>query len=433
MSLFGLFGPPDVNELKAKRNVKGLIKALRYRKSVHIRETAAKILGEIKDIEAVRPLIRKLKDSESAVRVAAAWALGTIEDTRAVQPLIMALSDSDSNLRREAASALGRIQNDQAIEPLVTALRDSDSDVRWRAERALAGMNSPWVVELLIRALTDSDSYIRCRAAKLLGELKDVTAVEGVIMALNDVDNNVRREAARALSKIGSTQAVEPLIVAVKDSDTHVRKDAAEALGQIGDIRAAGPLIEALKSSDKDLQQAAVIALTKIKQDWATVEVAEAIVPLLIAICASEQALFLTNLYHACEISLIRIGTPAVEPLIRMLNEKARTRRLVVSVLGQISDSRAARPLVATLLEERKADNHMPLALTTEVLKKMLEQSGADFALDELRIVARLNDKYEFGPIQLDCGFTTYEGGEVNLAHLKQLARQELIRRGENA
>ena len=42
-----LLGPPDVEKLKAKKDVKGLIKALRYEKDVKVRYSAAVALGQL--------------------------------------------------------------------------------------------------------------------------------------------------------------------------------------------------------------------------------------------------------------------------------------------------------------------------------------------------------------------------------------------------
>lgn len=55
------FGPPNVEKLKAKGNVKGLIKALGYEKDATIRQAADEVLGEIGDTRAVEPLIAAIK------------------------------------------------------------------------------------------------------------------------------------------------------------------------------------------------------------------------------------------------------------------------------------------------------------------------------------------------------------------------------------
>ncbi|MGB9872500.1 MAG: HEAT repeat domain-containing protein, partial [Anaerolineae bacterium] len=70
-----LFGPPNIEKMKARGDVKGLIKALGYEKDWEIRRDAARALGELKDARAVEPLIAALKDKDSDVREAAAEAL----------------------------------------------------------------------------------------------------------------------------------------------------------------------------------------------------------------------------------------------------------------------------------------------------------------------------------------------------------------------
>jgi len=55
--LQGLLGPLDVEKLKAKRDVKGLIKALG---DSSVRKATAAALGELKDTQAVEPLIAAL-------------------------------------------------------------------------------------------------------------------------------------------------------------------------------------------------------------------------------------------------------------------------------------------------------------------------------------------------------------------------------------
>ena len=101
-----LFGPPNVEKMKARRNVNGLIKALGYKKDWEVRWDAARALGEIKDPRAVEPLSAALKDENEYVRKAAAYALGEIKDPRAVEPLIAALKDEELHVRWAAAEAL---------------------------------------------------------------------------------------------------------------------------------------------------------------------------------------------------------------------------------------------------------------------------------------------------------------------------------------
>ena len=312
----GLFGPPNVEKMRAKGNVMGLIKALGYQKDWQTGLAAASALGELKDGRAVEPLVAVLKDGYYLQRETAARALGEIGDARAVAPLVAVLGDDYSTVRGAASQALVRI-GAHAVEPLVAALKDSDSDVRVAAAQGLAGIGLPpdlrtqawhavilgdWeraialgsvAVEPFFAALRDSDEDVRKAAAQglagiglspdpralalhavILGEWERAialgsVAVEPLVAALKDGHYPQRAAAARALGEIGDARAVEPLVAALKDSSWHVRKAAAQALGEIGDARAVKPLVPLLKDSSSYVQEAAAQALVRIGPDAA--------------------------------------------------------------------------------------------------------------------------------------------------------------------
>ena len=67
-----LFGPPNIEKLRAKGNVKGLIKALGYQKDADVRRNAVEALGGIGNARIVEPLIVALKDEDNDVRMARA-------------------------------------------------------------------------------------------------------------------------------------------------------------------------------------------------------------------------------------------------------------------------------------------------------------------------------------------------------------------------
>ena len=109
MVLVDFFKPkPNVQGLKAKQDVGGLIRALQYKR-------------------------------DSDVRWAAASALGRIGGAIAIYPLIQALQDKF--VRWEAASALERI-GEPAVEPLTEALNSRDVYVRKAVEKALRNINT---------------------------------------------------------------------------------------------------------------------------------------------------------------------------------------------------------------------------------------------------------------------------------------------------
>ena len=69
------FGPPDVEKCKARRDVKGLVEALRYPLSSEVRASAARALGILHDGRALPALVKALEDHDAKVRQAAQAAL----------------------------------------------------------------------------------------------------------------------------------------------------------------------------------------------------------------------------------------------------------------------------------------------------------------------------------------------------------------------
>ena len=134
----GLF-KPDLKELEKKKNIKGLIKALRYNNSYE-RINAAVVLGKIGDPRAIEPLISALQDSDSDVRQYVVEALGKIGDPRAIEPLIKVLNDSNEVMRKQATDSLSKFGT-SAVNPLIKALKDSHEYTRKHATEALGKIN----------------------------------------------------------------------------------------------------------------------------------------------------------------------------------------------------------------------------------------------------------------------------------------------------
>jgi HEAT repeat protein len=335
----GLFGPPDVGKLKAKRDVKGLINALGYRKEPTIQRAAAEALGALGDTRAAPALIAALKSGYSSadLRQVTAVALGQIGDARAVEALVDALKDKERNVREAAAEALVRI-GAPAIPSLIAAAQDPA--VRGDVVKALGQIGAP-AVEPLIAALKDGDESVRDAAAVVLGQAGDPRAVEPLIATFKEEHWSYVRDdlpAAQALGQIGAP-AVEPLIAALKHEDWRMRQAAAKALKHIGDPRAVEPLIAALKDEDARMRQAAAEALGQIGDPRATE-------PLIAALKNEDW-----RMRQAVATALGQIGGPrAVEPLIAALrDDDERVRAATAAALGQAGDPRAVGPLITLM------------------------------------------------------------------------------------
>jgi HEAT repeat protein len=217
-----LFGPPDIEKLKTKSNVRGLIRALRYVKDPAVRR------------DAIHALVETGHASE------AVDALETSGDVQAVELLIAVLGMPDTDARRVAASALGQVGGVQATEGLRAALSDGDSHVRQAAAEALGKLGwQPdgseagavyWVVQR---------RWDRCVE---IGEPAVGPLIAPLVEESGRFSNLVRSSAADALGRIGSKKAVGPLIAALKSRSDSVAGAAASALGEFGARRATRSL-----------------------------------------------------------------------------------------------------------------------------------------------------------------------------------------------
>jgi HEAT repeat protein len=316
-----LFGPPDVAQLKAKRDVQGLIRALGYTADPNVRRAAAAALGELGDARAVDPLILALKnpawEHDWHDTAAAADALARL-GAPAVGPLIAALGWHSKVVRVSAAGALGSI-GQPAIDPLVVLLGDADLETRETAGQILVEIGTD-AVDPLIGALHDEQTGRRQRAATVLGEIGDPRAVKPLSQALSDQMAGVRQAAARSLGEIADPGAAAALAAALRDPDPGVHRAAALALAEMKDPRAVQTLLPDLRGARS---QPAVDALVKI-------------------------------------------GIPAVEPMMAMLaDSKARgdeawiqngLRSEVATALARIGYPSEVARLVTQLFAEHKAE-----------------------------------------------------------------------------
>ena len=130
----GLF-KPNIEKMRAKNDVKGLIKAL---KSNDLRVVGA-VEDALEDIgrRTTEPFIEALGDRDADVRGGAAWILGNIRDAEAQKPLIEALKDKDKDVRWLAIMALGDIGDERAINPISIVPIDDDISLKEIVTEAL--------------------------------------------------------------------------------------------------------------------------------------------------------------------------------------------------------------------------------------------------------------------------------------------------------
>lgn len=404
--LQGLFGPPNVAKLEAKRDVNGLIKALDYQKDAKVRQAAAVVLGRIGGAQAVEPLVIALADTDEETSEAAAAALMLIGQP-AHKPLAAALTYGNRPafvgtrllaMNDRAAKALGKIGQPAADAILAALTETTNFDRAFHMCRTLAKNGHSL---MLMGALTSPDARVRTVASRAVVAMGDA-AIEPLIpplqAAFSDANADVRQAAAEAWNELQLGKppnpsacawhavtlenwqaaislgklAVEPLAAALLDSRSYVRRAAAEALMQVGDQRAAELLAIALHDSDAKVRLAAAEGLQKLNPPndpltsaWHAVALKRwnratamgrlAVEPLLFVLKTLDHEILpeVAKALHSLSQSgaLDRQDTVrAIETLAAALQHSATyVRRAAAEALGELHDSDAVSPLVGAL------------------------------------------------------------------------------------
>lgn len=388
--------------------------------------------------------LRQLKSKNPETRKRAVKKLGKSGNAKAVEPLIDALKDNDHYGSEDAATILGKISDGRAVEPLIDAL-EAKSNVRENAILALdelltlgllnesqkatlfiAKLEWDKVVELGVIAVEPLISSIshqtrrefsweqKCKVIETLGKIGDTRAVERLIDTLKNP--YLCLKSVFALGEIGDVRAVEPLINALdgnypsvlQGNYPDIRQAAAITLGIIGDVRAVAPLLNALKDSEPDVRQEAASALTALQYEPED---------------PAQKTLFFAASQDWDQI--IKLGVSAVRSLCTVI--EIYSEPIQNSLPEKIIHQREKEKSFALIAPINKAKNSLQI---------ILEISASKVEEEVLHKIIQLNDyaiqlKYEY-----DSCSSWYE---VNLIEcpptkqLKQLARQELIRRGIEA
>lgn len=195
---------------------------------------------------------------------------------------------------------------DQRAKAFVNQLGDTEVFRRTEAGKALVEMG-PAAIDALIQGLSDENPQIREMSVWTLSEIKTPTArvVPAIITSLADLEETTRVVGSIALQNIGEP-AVPYLIDALTAAPSvDIRLNAAYALGEIGK-----PL--------------------------------DTIIPALIASLTDPE----WNVRRLVVRALIRIGTPAVDPLIQALNSPDQDlRRMAERALNDMATVRALRAI----------------------------------------------------------------------------------------
>jgi len=216
-----------------------------------------------------------------------------------------------------------------------------------------------------------------------LARYKDERTKPIMIEALDYSDDDFDRAtiAAGVLGDMKATDAVDPLIAAatkplpIKSRANNAKLAAIRALVRIGDKKAVPALVKILGTSadeqDFALNQKAALGLAELRDPS--------------AIPALMKGLFMTgrnaNIFQECRLALVRIGQPAIDPLIELFQRKNKDieemgRQLkfdevtpgvipfkAASLLGDLRARKAVPTLQAGLKEKQQGGEHTAIVI----------------------------------------------------------------------
>ncbi|MFH1102593.1 MAG: HEAT repeat domain-containing protein [Pseudomonadota bacterium] len=252
--------------------------------------------------------------------------------------IMLKIQDTSPDVRMAAADKLGRIKDVESFKLLLPLLRDEDEDVVQSSIVALGAIGHKGAIGPLIALLNHPDAGVRYALKKtLIGFGPD--AIQPLINALRQDDPDIQQAAAELLGRVGDARGILALAVLLSGPfPDKVRMAAAAALGDIGDSRSVVWLVNALKEKNSPVPHLVPDALAKIGSP--------AIMPLILLLDEKEE-----DIVRLAVISLGKIGQEeGVKPLIgKLAGSEPLTRRLTIEALVK-----TGRPSVIPLIEEIK-------------------------------------------------------------------------------
>lgn len=211
-----------------------------------VRYEAARVIGKIKDPDAIGELIFAIRgDSSEKVKEGAVRALGFIKDASCFDYLSGLAADiweQSIRVRRAAVFSIGHLDHPEVISVLRDILvNDPDSDVRVEAAESMSVCFLKMEkVEVSVIAKTilsqidhrvESASDVRMALINALTVAEDPACIDDLIAVLkNDPSPRVRGQAANALAHFFDPRVEKALLAALTGENEGIKKRVALAV-----------------------------------------------------------------------------------------------------------------------------------------------------------------------------------------------------------
>ena len=231
---------------------------------VPVRREIARVLGALRDREALPMLIAAVRDKATPepVRDEALASVEAIGSDEALKGLLALLSENTLGAEKQprVIAALGRFKTAGASEALLKALKNPTPAVRSAAAESLGkASNAKSAGKALRDLLTDPNIDVRKAAMAALGALKDRASVAALIESSGNAET--RFEASSALAQMPDVKALGVYLIGLTDRSPDLRKASSNAIASIRDD--AMPVLEKL-AERKELSSAVLPELRKV-------------------------------------------------------------------------------------------------------------------------------------------------------------------------
>ena len=267
--------------------------------------------------------------------------------------LVELLSNSDPNLRMHAALALGQLRSHTAVPVLINALDDPDANVVFHAVEALGNLAAADAVEPLAAIAASGDFFLAFAAIDALGKTDDARVALRLCGMLTD--ESVRRAIVDTLASLGDEDCVGPLVKLLNEGadDAEAVASALERIhGRYEDAYQMGAhIVDLVRTA---ITPAGIATLSDALARASGGGARPLITVLGWAGAASLPALLGVlddpNVRASVDAAFLAVGSEAVDPLLRQLEDGTRDARIAAAtLLGRFGDERAVAPLIGLL------------------------------------------------------------------------------------
>lgn len=216
-----------------------------------VRLVVIETLGDLKEKDACRPLVRVLKEADADIQAAAAAALGALQDKRAV-PALVDLLNGEPKVAMAAVDALGSIGGRKSCDALLGRLKTADESKVFALLRAVSKAKDTRAIPYIKQLMKKSpDGKYPNAYVDALADLGSEDARRIYARLADQDDKWARLDAIHRLMRLDDKRAIEPLRKLLNDNDRSIKRDAAdlvfmmpqaEVAGDIGRLISAGEI-----------------------------------------------------------------------------------------------------------------------------------------------------------------------------------------------